>query len=115
MRQAEIIPAARFNPRTKKNRYIPAIPLEFIQQALGAGDALALLLVALMEMRICGGNEIAIGQGLWAQVGSPGKRVRARWLRQIAALPSDLCTVTSRKGRSHLLMVGPSWPRAREQ
>jgi hypothetical protein len=112
MRQAETIPAARFNPRPKKNRYIPAVPLEFIQRTLGAGDALALLLVALAEMRMRASSEIAIGPALWAAIGNPSKRVRARLLRQITSLPENLCTVLARKGRPHLLKAGPSWPRA---
>lgn len=110
MRQADIVPAASFNPRTKKNRYIPAIPLEFVQLTLAAGDALALLLVALMEMRMRGTSEIAIGPGLWEQVDNPSKRVRARLLRQIACLPESLCTIVARKGRPHLLKAGSSWP-----
>ena len=111
MRQAEIMPAASFSPRAKTNRYIPAIPLEFIRQTLVAGDALPLLLVALAEMRMRGAGEIAIGPALWAAIGNPTKRVRARLLRQVACLPEDLCTVVARKGRPHLLKTGPGWPR----
>jgi len=112
MRQAETVPAVRFNSRAKKNRYIPAIPMEFIRQTLVAGDALPLLLVALAEMRMRGTSEIAIGSALWAEVGDPSKRVRARLLRQIACLPENLCTVVARNGRPHLLKAGPNWPRA---
>lgn len=112
MRQAEAIPAARFSLRARKNRYIPAIPMEFIRQTLVAGDALPLLLVALKEMRMRGTSEIAIGPALWAEVGNPSKRVRARLLRQIAALPESLCTVVARNGRPHLLKAGPGWPRS---
>jgi hypothetical protein len=112
MRQAEIIPAARFTPRARKNRYVPAIPMEFIRQTLIAGDALALLLVALAEMRMRGHSEIAIGPALWAEVGNPSKRVRARLLRLIAGLPESLCTVTARNGRPHLLKTGHEWPRS---
>jgi hypothetical protein len=112
MRQAETIPASRFNLRARKNRYVPAIPMEFIRQTLIAGDALALLLVALAEMRMRGASEIAIGPKLWAEVGSPSKRVRARLLRQITTLPTSLCTVTARKGRPHLLIAGVKWPRS---
>ncbi len=110
MRQAETVPAARFNHRAKKNRYIPAIPMEFIRQTLVAGDALPLLLVALAEMRMRGTSEIALGSTLWAEVGSPSKRVRARLLRQVATLPACLCAVTARKGRPHLLIAGANWP-----
>jgi hypothetical protein len=111
MRQAETIQAARFNPRAHKNRYVPAIPMEFIGQTLIAGDALALLLVALAEMRMRGIREIAIGPGLWAQVGDPSKRVRVRLLRQIAQLPASVCTLTARNGRPHLLTAGAAWPK----
>ncbi len=112
MRQAETVPAVRFNPRAKKNRYIPAIPMEFIRQTLVVGDALPLLLVALAEMRMRGASEIAIGPSLWAEVGNPSKRVRARLLRQIACLQENLCKVVARKGRPHMLRAGPSWPRS---
>jgi hypothetical protein len=110
MQQAENIPAARFSPRARNNRYVPAIPMEFIRQTLIAGDALALLLIALAEMRMRGTSEISIGPALWAEVGNPSKRVRARLLRQIAGLPGRLCTVVARKGRPHLLKAGPDWP-----
>lgn len=110
MRQAETVPAARFNHRAKKNRYIPAIPMEFIRQTLVAGDALPLLLVALAEMRMRGTSEIAIGSALWAEVGDPSKRVRARLLRQISGLPPALCIVEPRRGRPHLLKTGSKWP-----
>ena len=112
MRQAETIPAARFSPRARKNRYVPAIPMEVIRQTLIAGDALALLLVTLAEMRMRGTSEISIGPSLWAEVGNPSKRVRTRLLRQIVALPASLCTVIARNGRPHLLVVGPAWPKA---
>lgn len=84
--------------------------MEFIRQTLIAGDSLPLLLVALAEMRMRGSDEIAIGTTLWAQVGNPSKRVRARLLRQIACLPESLCTVIARNGRPHLLRAGPGWP-----
>jgi hypothetical protein len=112
MMAAEKIPAAHFNPRPKTNHYIPAIPMEFIRQTLVAGDALGLLLVALAEMRMRGAIEITIGPVLWAEVGNPSKRVRARLLRQIAHLPESLCKVVARDGRPHLLKVGPGWPGA---
>jgi len=112
VQEAEKIPAASFNRRPKRYRFIPAVPMEFIRETLVAGDALALLLVALAEMRMRGNNEIGIGPALWAQVGNPSKRVRARLLRQIACLPDTLCTVVARNGRPHLLVVGPDWPRA---
>ncbi|TFH72492.1 hypothetical protein E3V39_13075 [Gammaproteobacteria bacterium LSUCC0112] len=110
MRHSETLPAEHFNPHAKKLRYIPAIPMEFIQQSLIAGDALALLLVALAEMRMCGASEIALGPAMWAKIGNPSKRVRARLLRQIAWLPENLCVLFARKGRPHLLKTGPGWP-----
>ena len=111
MPQVETVPAAHFNPHPRKNRYIPAIPLEFVRKTLVAGDALPLLLVALAEMRIRGASEISVGPALWAQVGNPTKRVRARLLRQIACLPKSLCTLIARNGRPHLLNTGTDWPK----
>lgn len=61
-------------------------------------------------MRMRGASEIAIGPALWAEVGNPSERVRARLLRQIAGLPGRLCTVVARQGRPHLLKAGPDWP-----
>ena len=111
MKQAEMVPATHFKPREKKNRYIPAIPMEFIRKTLVAGDALPLLLVALAEMRMRSAHEIAIGPTIWTVVGNPSKRVRVRLLRQIAFLPENLCRVEARNGRPHLLKTGPDWPR----
>lgn len=107
----EVIPASSFTSRPASARFIPAIPVEFIQQTRIAGDSLAVLLVALAEMRMRGVSEIPIGPRIWAAVGVSGRRVRARLLRQIGELPSDLCTTISRKGRPHLLQAGPSWPK----
>ncbi len=86
--------------------------MEFVRQTLVIGDALPLLLVALTEMRMRGTNEIAIGPAMWAEVGNPSKRVRARLLRQIAYLPENLCEVVARNGRPHLLKAGSGWPRS---
>jgi len=91
MRQAETVPAARFNPRAKKNRYIQAVPMEFIRHALVAGDVLLVLLPTMAEMRMRGASEIAVGPAMWAEVGNPSKGVRARLLGQIACLPENLC------------------------
>ena len=66
MRQAETVPAARFNPRAKKNRYIQAVPMEFIRHALVAGDVLLVLLPTMAEMRMRGASEIAVGPAMWA-------------------------------------------------
>ncbi len=111
MASAEIIPAASFRSPTKARRFIPAVPLSFIQETLVVGDALPLVLVLLMEMRIRGAAELAIGPAIWAAVGNPSKRIRARLLRQVSKLPPDVCTLTPRTGRPHLLRVGPNWPK----
>jgi hypothetical protein len=110
MQVAEKLPAASCHARKKQDPYIPAIPRKFLRLARPAGDALELLLVALAEMRMRGTRELAIGPTLWAQVGNPSKRVRARLLRQIMALPESLCTITPRNGRPHLLTAGLEWP-----
>lgn len=103
-------PAATLTGRQVKSRYIPAVPVAFIQGALPSGDALPVLLIALMEMRMRGTGEIAIGPAVWSKVGDPSKRVRSRLLRQISGLPADLCRLVARKGRPHLLIAGPGWP-----
>jgi hypothetical protein len=110
MRLAEKLPESTCQAVKKKARYIPAIPRNFLRAAAAAGNSLELLLVALAEMRMRGTREITIGPGLWEQIGDPSKRVRTRLLRQIAALPSSLCTLTARNGRPHLLSVGKDWP-----
>lgn len=112
MQVAEKLPAASFQARKKRDPYIPAIPRKFLRLARPAGDALELLLVALAEMRMRGTREIALGPTLWARVGDPSKRVRARLLRQIAELPESLCKLTPRNGRPHLLTAGSDWPKA---
>ena len=111
MASAEVIPAASFRSPTKARRFIPAVPLSFIQETLVVGDALPLVLVLLMEMRIRGTVELAIGPAIWAAVGNPSKRIRARLLRQVSQLPPDVCTLTPRDGRPHLLHAGPKWPK----
>ena len=110
MAGAAYTPAAALTGRQVKSRYIPAVPVAFVQGALPAGDALPVLLIALMEMRMRGTVEIAIGSAVWSKVGDPSKRVRSRLLRQISGLPTDLCTLVARKGRPHLLIAGPGWP-----
>jgi hypothetical protein len=111
MASAEVIPAASFRSPTKARRFIPAIPLSFIQETLVVGDALPLVLVLLMEIRIRGAVEVAVGPAIWATVGNPSKRIRARLLRQVSQLPAEVCTLTPRKGRPHLLRVGSRWPK----
>ena len=111
MASAEVIPAANFRSPAKVHRFIPAVPLSFIQETLVVGDALPLVLVLLMEMRIRGAAEVAVGPAIWAAVGNPSKRIRARLLRQVSQLPPDICTLTPRNGRPHLLRVGPRWPK----
>jgi hypothetical protein len=112
MASATLIPATSFAPRRGKPRFIPAIPIEFIQKTLQAGDALAVLLVAVMETRMRGVDEVALGRSVWSKVGSPSKRVRSRLLRQISRLPVEVCVLVSRQGRPHLLQTGPAWPKA---
>lgn len=111
MASADVIPAVSFRSPTKARRFIPAVPLSFIQETLVVGDALPLVLVLLMEMRIRGTVELAIGPAIWAAVGNPSKRIRARLLRQVSQLPPDICTLTPRDGRPHLLRTGPKWPK----
>ena len=111
MASAQVIPASNFRSPAKVRRFIPAVPLSFIQETLVVGDALPLVLVLLMEMRIRGTVELAIGPAIWAAVGNPSKRIRARLLRQVSQLPPDICTLTPRDGRPHLLRTGPKWPK----
>ncbi len=112
MSSTVLIPASSFTVRRQSARYIPAIPLRFIQDSLLVGDALAVLLIAVMETRTRGIDEIGLGPSVWAKVGSPSKRVRSRLLRQIAKLPAEVCILVARRGRPHLLKTGPAWPRA---
>jgi len=93
-----------------RDLYIPAFPLSFLQQVASAGDALPLLLVALTKMRMKGESEIALGPALWSMIGNPGPRIRSRLLKQIARLPTSLCTLEARTGRPDLLRTGPDWP-----
>lgn len=111
MASAQVIPASNFRSPAKVRRFIPALPLSFIQETLVVGNALPLVLVLLMEMRIRGAVEVAVGPAIWAAVGNPSKRIRARLLRQVSQLPVDICTLTPRNGRPHLLSVGPRWPK----
>jgi hypothetical protein len=93
-----------------RDLYIPAFPLRFLQQVVSVGDALPLLLVALTKMRMNGESSIALGPALWSMIGNPGPRVRSRLLKQIARLPTSLCTLEARTGRPYLLRTGPDWP-----
>lgn len=112
MRVAEKLPRpASWGQSTKQRTpYIPAIPLAFLRSVAPAGDSLELLLAVLAVMRMSGTREIAIGPALWARVGDPSKRVRTRLLRQLARLPSSVCTLTARNGHPHLLKAGMDWP-----
>ncbi|MCF8210130.1 MAG: hypothetical protein K9K38_12110 [Rhodoferax sp.] len=105
------VPMPSVQRRQVQAHFIPAIPHAFLSGILPAGDAVALLLFALAQMRIQGVNEIAMGQQLWSLIGNPTKRVRARLLHQIGLLPGNLCTLLIRSGRPHLLVAGPDWPR----
>lgn len=97
-------------PTMKRERYIPAFPLSFLQHAAPAGDALPILLIAFATMRIKNEKEISLGPSVWSMIGNPGPRVRSRLLRQISGLPVSLCIIESRVGRPHLLRAGPDWP-----
>lgn len=100
-------------PRTTTGgtlKYIPAIPMAFLRSVSKSGDALPILLISLAEMRMRNSSEIAIGSRIWNQAGVSSKRVRARLLRQIQALPNSICVLSYRPGRPHLLQAGPDWP-----
>lgn len=112
LREATLIPASRFSAKPHRCRFIPSFPLEFLKRALPAGDAFPVLLIALAEMRMRGVLELSLGPVVWATLDCPSRRVRARLLRQIAALPEELCTLVKRTGRPYLLKAGPAWPRA---
>ncbi len=111
MSVAEKIPTESFRIKKRTAPFIPAIPLSFLQAIIPAGDSLPLLLVCLAEMRIRRVTEIGIGPSIWLKTGNPSKRIRSRQLRQIGQLPSSLCTIIPRKGRPHLLVAGPNWPK----
>ncbi len=111
MAQAERLPVTTHRSPKGETLYIPAIPRTFLRAAAAAGDALELLLVALAEMRMRATTEIAIGPALWKQAGNPSKHVRVRLLSQLGTLPPSLCTLVPRRGRPHLLVTGPDWPR----
>jgi hypothetical protein len=97
--------------RPKTPPYIPSFPLTFLDAIAPAGDAIPVLLVTMAEIRKRGIEEISLGPSIWAKAGKPSPRVRSRLLSQIAALPEKLCTLTPRKGKPHLLKIGPDWPR----
>ena len=111
MGMATKVPMAPVQRRQVNAQFIPAIPHTFLSAISPAGDAVALLLFALAQMRMQGVTEIAMGQQLWSLIGNPTKRVRARLLHQIGLLPGNLCTIRVRSGRPHLLVAGPDWPR----
>jgi hypothetical protein len=93
-----------------KAPYIPNFPVTFLDAIAEAGDAIRILLVTMAETRKRGVEEISLGPSIWAKAGKPSARVRSRLLSQIAALPKRLCTLTPRKGKPHLLKIGPDWP-----
>jgi hypothetical protein len=111
MHLAEKLTMDRPKQRAKKLRYVPAIPLDFLQKILVIGDAVPLILIALTEMRMRRTSEIALGPPIWATVGKPGRRTRSRMLQQLSSLPASLCEVRPRPGRPHLLVAGPDWPK----
>jgi hypothetical protein len=105
------IPAETFRLQKKTVPFIPSIPLTFLQAVLPAGDSVPLLLVVLAEMRMQRATQIAIGPSIWLKAGNPSKRIRSRLLRQIEKLPASICEVVPRRGRPHLLVTGPQWPK----
>ena len=113
MKVAEKIPAASFRTGKRTTPFIPAIPLSFLQAILPVNDSVPLILVCLAEMRMRRVTEIGIGPAIWLKAGNPNKRVRSRLLRQIGQLPPSLCKIIPRKGRPHLLVAGPDWPKPR--
>lgn len=110
---SEKLPAKSFLTKSREGHYVPSIPYEFLQEASVVGDALLVLLVALAEMRMRRVNTLSLGPTIWALVGDPSKRVRARLLRQLAKLPPNLGNLTFREGKPYLLTTGPDWPKAR--
>jgi len=94
-----------------KAPYIPNFPVTFLDAIAPAGDAIRVLLVTMAEIRKRGVEEISLGPSIWAKAGKPSARVRSRLLSQMAALPERLCTLEPRKGKPHLLKIGPTWPR----
>ncbi len=97
-------------PRSEKAlRFIPAFPISFLTQIAPAGDAVPVLLVAFALMRMKNETEISLGPALWAVVGKPNARIRARLLKQIASLPESLCILEPRQGRPHLLRASAQW------
>ena len=107
---AEVTPAQAFRNNAKAVQFIPSFPLSFLQRLLPAEDAIPLLLVAMAEMRMRFAKETSLGPSLWQRVGRPSRRVRARWLKQIAQLPRNVCELIPRKGRPYLLRQGADWP-----
>ena len=95
----------------KKQRYIPALPLSFLLAIAPAKDAVVILLIMLSEMRMRKITEFPIGPSIWKKAGIGSKRIRSRLLRHIGILPDCLCKLIPRKGRAHLLVAGPDWPK----
>jgi len=96
--------------KIKQELFIPSFPQIFLRQILPAGDAIAILLIAMAEMRMQGLTEVALSPALWAKLGNPSRRIRSRLLKQISKLPPPVCTLEARSGRPHLLRTGSDWP-----
>lgn len=110
MKIAQKVSVEGAKPSSGSLKYIPPIPISFLQTASKAGDALVVILIAFGEMRMRRVRELAIGPSIWQKAGISSKRIRARLIRQIQTLPASLCVVTYRPGRPHLLIAGPEWP-----
>ena len=96
----------------KTQPFIPGFPLAFLQAILPAGDAVPVLLIALAEMRKRGVSECTLGINIFKQLNVSSRRTRSRLLNMIAKLPPNICRLQSRRGRPHLLIIGPEWPRS---
>ena len=105
------VPTSTSTNSKAKAPYIPSFPVAFLDVIALAGDAIRVLLVTMAEIRKRGVEEISMGPSIWAKAGKPSARVRSRLLSQMAALPERLCTLEPRKGKPHLLKIGPAWPR----
>ena len=105
------VPTSTSTNSKAKAPYIPSFPVTFLDAIAPAGDAIRVLLVTMAEIRKRDIEEISLGPSIWAKAGKPSPRVRSRLLSQIAALPQTLCTLAPRKGKPHLLKIGPDWPR----
>ena len=111
MAQAQQLPIpTRRIKASERERYIPAMPLEFLRQISVAGDSVQLVLIAHMMMRMQSRREITLGPAVWSLLGTPSPRVRARLVRQLQAIPRNICHLEARSGKAYILHAGPKWP-----